>query len=358
MLNYNLKGDDFTPLFEAGMNSLQSVRFYATLKAQTKAMEMKFSSTIVFDYPSIGQMAGHIFNLMDVDASEVKSSEITKTAVKKIEEGTNAIVSMACRLPSGCDTPDKFWDFLLKGESSISRIPVHRWNTKTAYPAGVKTAEYASFLNDVDMFDHKSFGLSSGEVSVLDPQQRLALEVAYECLAQSSIVGDNPTRPGVGKYHGARVGVYIAYSNDDWRAVLNEGHGDGSSYGFSGRCGAIAAGRISYTFGLKGPSMVVNTACSSSIVAVDLASKALRDDECDAALVIAVNLNLHPQTFAELAQAGQLSPLGRCATFDAASDGFVRGEGVVGIMMERSEDALSLGDDVLAEILGSGVNQG
>ncbi|MFE3934951.1 type I polyketide synthase, partial [Streptomyces goshikiensis] len=206
----------------------------------------------------------------------------------------------------------------------------------------------AGYLTDVSRFDADFFGVSGREADVLDPQHRLLLEVVWEALEHAGLPPDGLA--------GSRTGVYTGLSYNDYMDQLvglpQELEG---SILTNGHC--VAAGRISYLLGLHGPSIALDTACSSSLVAFHLACQALLREECDLALAAGVNLMLTPRTTRSFTRMGMLSPTGRCHTFDAAADGFVRGEGCGAVVLKRLTDARRDGDRILALVRGSAVNQ-
>jgi acyl transferase domain-containing protein/SAM-dependent methyltransferase/acyl carrier protein len=253
-----------------------------------------------------------------------------------------AIVGMACRLPAGND-PESVWASLSGGRDSVRPVPATRWpaDTITAPPWG-------GFLDGVDRFDAGFFGISPREAVAMDPQQRLVLEVGWEALEHAGIAPD--------RLEGSATGVFLGVCTADY-ARLSDGDDAADGYAATGGAPGVAAGRIAYTLGLSGPAMVVDTACSSSLVALHLAMQALRAGECDLALAGGVNLTLLPQGAATLQHLNMMSPRGRCSAFDAAADGFVRGEGCGVLVVKRLADAEASGDRILAILAGSAVNQ-
>lgn len=258
-----------------------------------------------------------------------------------------AIVGMGCRLPSDIDSPSALWRLLEAGRDAISGPPVGR---TPAAPVQVATRmpRWGGFLRDVAGFDADFFGVSGKEADVLDPQHRLLLEVTWEALEHAGLPPE--------KLAGTATGLFSGLSYTDYMeslagqpaelegAILTNGH-------------CVAAGRISYLLGLQGPCVALDTACSSSLVALHLACQALRNEECDLALAGGVTLMLGTRTTMSFARMGMLSPTGRCRTFDAAADGFVRGEGCGVVVLKRLADALRDDDRILALVRGSAVNQ-
>jgi acyl transferase domain-containing protein/short-subunit dehydrogenase/acyl carrier protein len=253
-----------------------------------------------------------------------------------------AIVGMACRLPLG-DTPEAFWTALADGRDGIRAVPPERW------AAGAGAVAHGGFLADIDRFDAAFFGISPREAVSMDPQQRLALEVAWEALEHAGIAAD--------RLEGSRTGVYLGCCTADYARLADADAAASEGYAATGGAPGVAAGRISYTLGFNGPAMVVDTACSSSLTAVHLAVQALRAGDCTLALAGGVNLTLLPQGAATLDSLHMLSPDGRCKAFDADANGFVRGEGCGVLILRLLSEAEAAGDTVLAVIRGSAVNQ-
>ena len=204
-------------------------------------------------------------------------------------------------------------------------------------------------FDGVDGFDPLFFGISPREAELMDPQQRLLLEVAWEALEWAGIAPDSLA--------GSSTGVFVGISTTEYAAGVQSGTAIIDAYVGTGNALSIAANRLSYVLGLRGPSMAVDTACSSSLVAVHLACQSLRSGESDLALAGGVNLLLVPETMVNFSRARMLSPDGRCKTFDAAADGYVRGEGCGVVVLRRLSDARAAGDQVLAVVRGSAVNQ-
>ncbi|MGC0417757.1 type I polyketide synthase [Embleya sp. AB8] len=258
-----------------------------------------------------------------------------------------AIVGMSCRLP-GAPDPDRLWQVLRDGRDEVTSIPddARRAGFTGLGDTGV---ERGGFLDCVDGFDEAFFGISPREATVVDPRQRLALELGWECLEDAGIV------PAT--LRGGRTGVFLGAAGDDY-ALLTHAAGTSSitAHTVTGLQRGVIANRISYTLGLRGPSMVVDTAQSSSLVAVHLACESLRSNDCSLALAGGVHLNLAPESAVALARFGALSPDGRCATFDEAANGIVRGEGGGLVVLKRLADAIADGDRVRAVVLGGAVN--
>jgi acyl transferase domain-containing protein/acyl carrier protein len=267
-----------------------------------------------------------------------------------------AVIGLSCRFPGGADSPEAFWQLLKTGTDAIREIPGDRWDVDAYYDPdpeapGKMYCRQGGFLDRVDLFDAPFFGISPREAAGMDPQQRLLLEVSWEALERAN-------QPAASLF-GSAAGVFIGISTSDF-AARRLGQGDKvgiDAYYVSGGTLSVAAGRLSYLLGLTGPCMAIDTACSSSLVSVHLACQSLRNRECSLALAGGVGLILNPEPNISFSKARMLAPDGRCKTFDAAADGYVRGEGCGVVVLKRLADALRDGDQVLALIRGSAVNQ-
>jgi len=267
-----------------------------------------------------------------------------------------AIVGMACRLPGGVDSLDAFWELLKQGRDAISDVPVERWSNARWYDPdpeapGKMYQRKGGFLAAVDRFDAAFFGITPREADRIDPQQRMLLELTWEALEHAAI-------PPSG-LSGQVAGVFVGMSGGDYLQLqLQQGAAaDIDAYLASGGSPAVAAGRIAYTLGLEGPAITIDTACSSSLSAVHLACQSLRDGECTLALAGGVSLMLMPELSVNFAKARMMAPDGRCKTFDAAADGYVRSEGCGVVVLKRLSDAQAAGDRILAVVRGSAINQ-
>ncbi|WP_035839096.1 type I polyketide synthase [Kitasatospora azatica] len=261
-----------------------------------------------------------------------------------------AVIGMGCRLPGDVDSPAALWRLLVDARDAVGEPPPGRGLSEAGHhPSSVgPLPRWGGYLRNVDGFDADFFGVSGKEADVLDPQHRLLLEVAWEALEHAGLVPERLAGTATGLFAGLSYTDYMEGLAGQPRelegSILTNGH-------------CVAAGRISYLLGLHGPCVALDTACSSSLVALHLACQALRGDECDLALAGGVTLMLGARTTRSFQRMGMLSPTGRCRTFDAAADGFVRGEGCGVVVLKRLRDALRDGDRVLAVVRGSAVNQ-
>jgi 8-amino-7-oxononanoate synthase len=263
-----------------------------------------------------------------------------------------AIAGIGCRFP-GANNPQAFWQLLRDGVDSITEVPASRWNVEEYYDRdptklGKTNTRYGGFLDNIDRFDPQFFGISPREAVTIDPQQRLLLEVAWEALADAGQVPE--------QLAGTQTGVFIGIGTHDYSILLWQDPVS-EPYATTGTGNCIAANRISYVFDFKGPSLAIDTACSSSLVAVHLACQSLWQGECSMALAGGVNLLLLPTLMVGFSKGGFMADDGRCKSFDAKANGYVRGEGAGIVVLKPLAQAQADGDRIYAVIRGSAVNQ-
>jgi 6-methylsalicylic acid synthase len=265
-----------------------------------------------------------------------------------------AVVGMSCRFAGGVASPEDFWRLLIEGRDAISEVPEERWasyveSSQENAAALRKTTRFGGFLDRIDGFDADFFGVMPREAELMDPQQRILMEVAWEALEHAGIP---PT-----SLAGGDAGVFVGVGSDDYGRRLLEDLPRIEAWTGIGASMCAVANRISYALDLRGPSFAVDTACSASLVAIHLACRALAAGETPLALVGGVNVMAGPGLTMVLDAAGAISPDGRCKSFDAGANGYGRGEGAGIIVLKRLSDAERDGDRVLAVIRGSAVNQ-
>jgi len=296
--------------------------------------------TVLYNYPSPESLAYHL-------AGEAQPAAGDDRAPRPHDaHDPIAVIGVGCRFPGG-ENPQQFWQLLHEGRDAIGPAPAERWQGLPGAAAAASAP--GGFLNHVEDFDPQFFGIAPREAEHMDPQQRLLLEVAWEALEHAALAPE--------RLAGSRTGVFIGISNFDYSRRLLQASSPANPYLGTGSALSIAANRLSYTLDLHGPSWAVDTACSSSLVAVHQACRSLRAGECELALVGGVNLILSPELTVAFTQAGMLAGDGRCKTFDAAADGYVRSEGCGVVVLKPLSQALADGDAVLAVIRGSAVNQ-
>jgi len=264
-----------------------------------------------------------------------------------------AVVGLSCRFPMASG-PDEFWQLLDRGVDATREVPPERWDVDAYYdpdpdaPGKVYTRR-AGYLDDIETFDAAFFGISPREAEFMDPQQRLLLEEAWRALEDAGIAPAH--------LHGTRTGVFVGITASDYAMMIHEAGIDPGPYYVTGNTLNVAAGRLAYALRLQGPALAIDTACSSSLVAVHEACLSLRNGESDLALAAGANLLISPQSTIATCRAHMLSADGRCKAFDAAADGYARGEGCAVVVLKRLSDAQRDRDRILALIRGSAVNQ-
>ncbi|MBF6218476.1 SDR family NAD(P)-dependent oxidoreductase [Nocardia abscessus] len=267
-----------------------------------------------------------------------------------------AIVGIGCRFPGGIDGPDSFWDLVVRKGDGIVEVPADRWNLAKFYdpdpdaPGRMYTRHGGFLTQSLWEFDAEFFGISQREASIMDPQQRLLLEVAWEALDDAGMAG---------RVGGREVGVFVGgFMNDNAlvrsgsmsRASINSHSPTSSSH-------TLLSARIAFLLDLLGPTMTIDTACSSSLVALHQAVLALESGECKSAIVGGANAMLRPEAFISMCKGRFLAVDGRCKSFDAAADGYGRGEGAGAVVLKTLDAAVRDRDRIYAVVRGSGVNQ-
>ncbi|MFN8494509.1 MAG: SDR family NAD(P)-dependent oxidoreductase [Caldilineaceae bacterium] len=357
------------PLMEMGFTSFHLLELRTLLSQQVGvALEPTFffrysTPQAMMDYFQSGQeiaqsttpqRAAHHYTLdmlSENDDAQAGALQPTRNAHSMHTNEPIAIIGMACRFPGGVTNPDKFWSLLVDGVDAITEVPQSRWRIDDYYgdePGQMRT-RYGGFLDQVDGFDAPFFRIAPVEAMAMDPQQRLLLETHWEALEYAGI---NPLT-----LKGSATGIYVGIFSDDYKLLQAKHTGELSTYFGTGTSNSIAAGRIAYFLGAQGPAMAVDTACSSSLVAVHLACQSLQRGESALALASGVNLLLSPELSITFSQANMLAPDGRCKTFAAAADGYVRSEGCGVVVLKRLADAQRDGDNILAVIRGTAINQ-
>ena len=267
-----------------------------------------------------------------------------------------AIVGIGCRFPGGANDPRAFWGLLEKGFDAITEIPANRPGFRDLYDPDPKKpgrtySRWGGFLDRVDLFDAQFFGVSPREAAHIDPQHRLLLELVWEACEDAGI-----PPPSLAT---SRTGVFIGISSHDYgdQMMYPQNRANITMHTNSGGAGSIAANRISYLYDFRGPSVTIDTACSSALSAVHFACQSIRSGECAAAFVGGVQMLLSPEVTIGFCKATMLSPDGHCRAFDAAANGYVRGEGAGVVMLKPLRAALDAGDPVYAIIRATAINQ-
>ncbi|WP_434629658.1 beta-ketoacyl synthase N-terminal-like domain-containing protein [Chromobacterium sp. CV08] len=338
---------------------LDSLKGSAAIAALGDRLQTALSPTLFYDYPTLTALSRHLAGRNIAIPSAAPSAPAAEpVADVPASPGPDAgeeiaVIGMACRFP-GAASPAEFWNMLTAGRDGIADIPASRWDIGQFYDPrpgtqGKMVSRRGGFLPDVSQFDADYFGIPPIEAEAMDPQQRLLLMVTADALENAGVAPQSLA--------GSQTGVFVGICNLDYIRLCLADLDNVNTYSGTGGSQAIAANRLSYFFDLCGPSLAVDTACSSSLVAAHLACQSLRLGESDLAIVGGVNLILTPELNVVFSQAGMLAADGRCKTFDAAADGYGRGEGCGVVVLKRLSDARRDGDRVLATLLGSAVNQ-
>ena len=286
----------------------------------------------------------------------VKDLRAKLEALERAQKEPIAVIGAGCRLPGGVRNLEDYWQLLRNGVDAVTEVPRARWSLDQYYDPdpeapGKMYTRSGAFVENIDKFDAQFFNMAPREAASLDPQQRMLLEVSWEALEHAGYAPD--------QLAGTATGVFVGISNNDFANYLLASRDVTQIDPYSGTGGAfcVAAGRISYVLGLQGPNLAVDTACSSSLVAVHMACQSLRAPRnAGLALAAGVNLILRPEVSIYFTKMRAISPDGRCKTFDAAGDGYGRGEGCGVIVLKRLSEAQRDGDNILALIRGSAVN--
>jgi phthiocerol/phenolphthiocerol synthesis type-I polyketide synthase D len=331
-------------LIDLGLASSDAIVLSGEL---SELLGRRVSPVEFWQHPSVGHLARFL------SGSEPEAEPVIEPDRGSMDESI-AVIGLGCRFPGDIVGPEALWQFLCEGRSAVGEVPLDRWapfgsGSAEAEAALSGTTRWGSFLTEIDAFDADFFEISPREAVRMDPQQRLLLEVAWEALEHAGLPADSLRRTQTGVFVGACLAEYGAMATADLSQV--------DAWSGTGGALSVIANRVSYFFDLRGPSVTVDTACSSSLVAVHLACQSLRAGDSNLTLVAGVNLMLSPVVTRSFDQAEAMSPTGQCHAFDAAADGFVRGEGCGVAVLKRLSDALRDGDRVLAVVRGSAVNQ-
>ena len=335
--------------FDLGMDSLMAVELRNRLNRAFSETYVA-PNTLVFDYPTIADLARHLVDALGEPgpALEAASEPEPQPPVRYQDDGI-AIVGMACRFPGAPDIAT-FWRQLEAGRDAVTdgRQDNGDWTGVAGDPvAGDGAWGQGGFVEEIDRFDARFFGMTPIGARMTDPQQRLLLETSWRALEDAGIDPDD--------LRGSRTGVYAGIATSEYRDLMMMAGGEGLNY--LGTASSTAVGGVAFKLGLTGPAIPAMLNCAASLVTVHQAVAGLRDREVDLALVGGVNAVLSLGLTREMAALGMLSRQGRCKTFDAAADGFVRSEGCGMVVLKRLEEAEADGDRIWAVIRGAAVNQ-
>ncbi len=347
------------PLIEMGLDSLMAVEFGTELQ-QMLGDQFNVGPTMLFDHPTIDAISDYVLELATAaepsgsstgSQQPEKAAQVGQTTRERPERDDIAIIGMSCRFP-GARNVSEFWQNLLNGVDAVCDIPNDRWDIDRFYSAdresGKMYTRSGGFLDDIAEFDAKFFNISPREACWIDPQHRMLLENSYRALEDAGMATAPLVDPNVGVFMGIMGSDYAFLPTLDDEQIIKGFQGAGLSH-------SAGVGRISYVFGFEGPSLAIDTASSSSLVAVYQAMRALQDGNCNLALAGGVNAILAPVNSLLMSNAGLLSPDGRCKSFSKSADGFGRGEGCGVVVLKRLGDAHRDGDRIMAVIRGGAV---
>ncbi|MFD3497853.1 acyltransferase domain-containing protein [Streptomyces sp. NPDC058678] len=325
------------PLADLGMSSRDAVALAGQL---SHALGRELPSTLLWETPTGEALVARLCGW----AEEIAPLPVAPT----VSPGEPvAVIGVGCRLPGGVHGPADYWRLLSEGVDAIRRVPEDRWRDFTAFPPA-DASPYGGYLDDVAGFDADFFHVTPREAAVMDPQQRILLEVVHEALDHAAIPAASLA--------GTATGVFVGISAPEYGQLTGADPAAVDPWAPAGAALSVAAGRLAYVLDTHGPSVAVDTACSSSLVALHQACVSLRTGESDTAIAAGVNLLLSPTVGVAFRRAGALAPDGRCKPFSAAADGIGRGEGCAAVLLKRLSDAERDGDRVLAVVRATAVN--
>ncbi|MBP0002777.1 MAG: AMP-binding protein [Cyanobacteria bacterium SBC] len=336
-----------------GLTSRDAIELLATLETE---FDRSLAPTILWNYPTLASLSRHIAG-EDTGEDTIEAAPISHPASPEpsfaeavrstFDTDAIAIIGMGCRFP-GAANPEQFWELVKQGKDAIGDVPVDRWDGES-FPRETQGVRQGGFIPEIDRFDPEFFDISHREANSIDPQQRLLMEVTWEALEHAGIPRD--------RIAGSETGVFVGVASQDYSGLQSNNSAGIDAYAGTGNAYSIAANRLSYWLDLHGPSMAVDTACSASLVAVHVAAQNLRSKDCDLAIAGGVNVILSPRWNLAFSEAGMMAADGRCKTFDARADGYVRSEGCGVVLLKRLSDARRDGDRVLAILCGTAINQ-
>ena len=365
---------------EYGFDSISFTEFANRINRQFR---LDITPAVFFELPSIGAFTEFLAgNYMDHLSDYYRADSTVKTAPKpelqvpeaaenpepliadrfktppvepvhaEAEDRSIAVIGMSGVMP-GSEDPEAFWKHLVAGDDLITEVPKDRWDWRRfELDSTIETDQikWGGFMSDVDKFDCLFFGISPREAELMDPQQRLFMQTVWKTIEDAGYAPSSLS--------GTRTGLFVGVATSDYVELVRDRAAEIEAHASTGMSHCILANRISYLLDIHGPSEPIDTACSSSLVAIHRAVEAIRSGSCDAAIAGGVNVILAPSLTIAFGKAGMLSPDGRCKTFDARADGYVRGEGAGAVLLKPLSRAVADGDHIYAVIRGTAENHG
>lgn len=347
-----LESAELHPDVNLGDYGFDSILFTRLSSALNDRFGLEIRPNLFYQYTTLRQLSDYLQSQINKSRrSEQIGGAVSASAEQPPTTEPIAIVGMAARMPQSADLAE-FWQQLDAGADLITEIPPARWSWQENYDPSIRSengtiSKWGGFMPQVNRFEADFFGISPREAALMDPQQRLVLETAWQAVESAG--------HAMSELSGSKTGVFIGVSGCDFMAQSNDAI---DPYTLTGIARSVLANRISYLFNLHGASEPVDTACSSSLVAVHRAIAAIHSGECSMALAGGVNVMLDSFAHVASSKVGMLSPDGHCKPFDQSADGYVRSEGVGMVLLKPLSQAIADGNPIMAVIRGSAVNHG
>ncbi|KTC82242.1 hypothetical protein Lche_0506 [Legionella cherrii] len=343
-----------------GDYGMDSVHFIELAKKITEHYAIEFTPAVFFTHSSISSISQYLINQFpeavapthhEVTQLRVNTHPVKSRRIVTDEADSIAIIGMQGIFPQADDL-SSFWQHLVDGHDLVTEIPAERWDWRDHYgiEANQSNSKWGAFINNFDQFDAGFFNISAREANLMDPQQRLFLEIAWKVIEDA---GYDPFA-----LSSQNIGVFAGVEFSEYQTLIAKQQKEHHGFIATGNSHSMIANRVSYFFNFQGPSESIDTACSSALVAIHRAVQAIRHGECDMAIAGGVSLILSPDTLVVTSQLGALSADGRCKTFDKAANGYVKGEGVAGLLLKPLKQAQQDGDHIYGVIKASAVNHG